>query len=179
MPGCGRNGVRRRCRDLDGGGRTLATLVVGGKETLDLPRRFEPLHDPLSSPGRLMGIFGSILEALVLLEHRHDLPLGRSIALQLVGIAELDRRPERAEHGLRATATGTVAGGRESRPAAGGGSRRPGPCHRARERSVRRHRLRDPRATPPRSSTTARSGSRRPCWPRPWLPRPSWPSASR
>jgi hypothetical protein len=39
---------------------------MGGKEALSLPRRLEPLHDPLSSSGRLMGVFGPVIEALVL-----------------------------------------------------------------------------------------------------------------
>jgi hypothetical protein len=29
-------------------GKTVGDLVMGGKEALDLPRRLEPLHDPLS-----------------------------------------------------------------------------------------------------------------------------------
>src|SRR5271166_6703754 len=60
---------------------------MGGKEALNLPRRLEPLHDPLSSSGRLMGVFGPVIEALVLpmLDPGHDLPLGRGVALQLVG----------------------------------------------------------------------------------------------
>jgi hypothetical protein len=37
---------------------------VGGKEALNLPRRLEPLHDPLSSSGRLMGVFGPVIEPL-------------------------------------------------------------------------------------------------------------------
>src|SRR6478736_544598 len=44
----------------------VGDLVMGGKEALDLPRRLEPLHDPLSSSGRLMGVFGPVIEALVL-----------------------------------------------------------------------------------------------------------------
>src|ERR1700730_11416244 len=39
---------------------------MSGKEALNLPRRLEPLHDPLSSSGRLMGVFGPVIEALVL-----------------------------------------------------------------------------------------------------------------
>src|SRR5437762_8852881 len=60
---------------------------MGGKKALSLPRRLEPLHDPLSSSGRLMGVFGPVIEALVLpmLDPGHDLPLGRGVALQLVG----------------------------------------------------------------------------------------------
>jgi hypothetical protein len=41
-------------------------LVISGKEALNLPRRLEPLHDPLSSSGRLMGVFGPVIDALVL-----------------------------------------------------------------------------------------------------------------
>jgi hypothetical protein len=60
---------------------------MSGKEALNVPRRLEPLHDPLSSSGRLMGVFGPVIEALVLtmLDPGHDLPLGSGVALQLVG----------------------------------------------------------------------------------------------
>ena len=68
-------------------GENVGDLVMGGKEALNLPRRLEPLHDPLSSSGRLMGVFGSVIEALVLpmLDPGHDLPLGSGAAPQLVG----------------------------------------------------------------------------------------------
>src|SRR6266436_1486453 len=68
-------------------GKNVGDLVMGGKEALNLPRRLEPLHDPLSSSGRLMGVFGAVIEALVLsmLDPGHDLPLGRGVAFQLVG----------------------------------------------------------------------------------------------
>src|SRR5690348_16956889 len=60
---------------------------MSGKEALNVPRRLESLHDPLSSSGRLMGVFGPVIEALVLpmLGPGHDLPLGSGVALQLVG----------------------------------------------------------------------------------------------
>jgi hypothetical protein len=65
----------------------VGELVMSGKEALNVPRRLEPLHDPLSSSGRLMGVFGPVIEALVLtmLDPGHDLPLGSGVALQLVG----------------------------------------------------------------------------------------------
>src|SRR5947207_8559629 len=68
-------------------GEHIGDLIMGGKEALHLPRRLEPLHDPLSSSGRLMGVFGPIIEVLVLpmLDPTHDLPLGCGVALQLVG----------------------------------------------------------------------------------------------
>src|SRR3954453_20528307 len=68
-------------------GENVGDLIMGGKEALNLPRRLEPLHDPLSSSGRLMGVFGPVIEALVapMLDPGHDLPLGRGVALQLVG----------------------------------------------------------------------------------------------
>src|SRR3984893_16027658 len=68
-------------------GENVGDLVMGGKEALNLPRRLEPLHDPLSPSGRLMGVFGPVIEALVLpmLDPGHDLPLGRGVAPQLVG----------------------------------------------------------------------------------------------
>src|SRR3954454_3264131 len=39
-------------------GEHIGDLIMGGEEALSLPRRLEPLHDPLSSSGRLMGVFG-------------------------------------------------------------------------------------------------------------------------
>src|ERR1700726_3578089 len=57
---------------------------MSGKEALNLPRRLEPLHDPLSSSGRLMGVFGPVI-VLTMLDPGHDLPLGSGVALQLVG----------------------------------------------------------------------------------------------
>ena len=47
-------------------GENVGDLVMGGKEALNLPRRLEPLHDPLSSSGRLMGVFGPVVEPFVL-----------------------------------------------------------------------------------------------------------------
>jgi hypothetical protein len=47
-------------------GEKVGDLVVGRKEALSLPRRLKPLHDPLSPPGRLMGVLGSVIEAFVL-----------------------------------------------------------------------------------------------------------------
>ena len=68
-------------------GEKIGDLVVRGKEALDLARRLEALHDPLSSPGWLMGVFSPIVEPFVLsvLDAGHDLPLGGGVALQLVG----------------------------------------------------------------------------------------------
>src|SRR5689334_12555782 len=77
-------------------GENVGDLIMSGKETLNLPRRLEPLHDPLSSSGRLMGAFGPVIEPLVLpmLDPGHDLPLGSGVALQLVG-------DEHAQWGLK------------------------------------------------------------------------------
>jgi hypothetical protein len=38
--------------------------VMGGEEALGLARRLEPLHLPLASSGRLMGVFGPVVEML-------------------------------------------------------------------------------------------------------------------
>jgi hypothetical protein len=67
-------------------GEKIGDLVMDGKEALNLSRGLEPLHDPLSSSGRLMGVFRPVIEALVRLDPRHDLPFGcGGVALQLVG----------------------------------------------------------------------------------------------
>src|SRR3954469_18172986 len=65
----------------------VVDLVVGGKETLCLPRRLEALHLSFASSGRLVRILGSVIQALVLpvFEVGRDLLLRGSIAGQLVG----------------------------------------------------------------------------------------------
>ena len=42
----------------------ISDLIVNGQKLLDLSRRFEPFHDPLSSPRRLMGIFRPIVQTV-------------------------------------------------------------------------------------------------------------------
>ena len=68
-------------------GENISDLIMDGKEPLHLPRRLEAFHDPLSSSGRLVGIFRPVVEAFVLavLDTRHDLTLGGTVAAQLVG----------------------------------------------------------------------------------------------
>src|SRR3712207_4194600 len=64
----------------------IVDLVVGGEEALRLPRRLEPLHLPFSSSRRLVRVFGSVVQALVLpvLDTGHRLPLGRPVTGKLV-----------------------------------------------------------------------------------------------
>jgi hypothetical protein len=59
-------------------GEHVGDLIMAGEKPLHLPRRLEPLHDPLSSPGRPVGILRPIVEAFVLpmLDTGHDLALG-------------------------------------------------------------------------------------------------------
>jgi hypothetical protein len=60
---------------------------VRREEALRLPRRFEPLHLPLSTPGWSMRVLRSIVEvaALPVLNIRQKLALCHAVALQLVG----------------------------------------------------------------------------------------------
>ena len=44
----------------------IGELIVNRQEPLRLARRFEPLHDPLPSPRRLMRIFRTVVQAFVL-----------------------------------------------------------------------------------------------------------------
>ena len=69
------------------GGRNVGDLIMGRQKPLRLPRRLEPLHDPLSSSGRLVGVLRPVVEAFVLpvLDAGHDLTLGRGVAAELVG----------------------------------------------------------------------------------------------
>ncbi|KAF0124252.1 MAG: hypothetical protein FD148_2525 [Methylocystaceae bacterium] len=64
----------------------IGELIVNGQEALRLSHRFEPLHDPLSSPRRLMRIFRSIVQAFVLamLDLQRHVPAGRAIRGQFV-----------------------------------------------------------------------------------------------
>src|SRR4051794_30918869 len=72
----------------------VVDLVVGGEETLCLSRRLEALHLSFSPSRRLMRVLGSIVQALVLsmLNARHDLPLCRPVAGQLISDHDA-RRP--------------------------------------------------------------------------------------
>ena len=63
----------RPCGSILAGGDVVAAemeevgdLVVGGEETLCLPRRLEALHLSFASSGRLVRILGSVIQALVL-----------------------------------------------------------------------------------------------------------------
>lgn len=60
--------------------------TADGNETLKLSRGFEALHDPLSPPDRLMGVFCPIVQSLVrgMLDAWHHLPLGCTVGSQLV-----------------------------------------------------------------------------------------------
>src|SRR5271166_6173388 len=76
-------------------GENIGNLIMDGKKPLHLPRRLEPLHDPLSSSRRLVGILGPVVDAFVLpmLDAGHDLTLGRGVAAQLVGDQHTRRSP--------------------------------------------------------------------------------------
>ena len=65
----------------------VVDLIVGGEEPLRLAGRFELLHLPLSSARRLVRVFRSVVEPLVLamLDARHHLSSGRAVAGKLVG----------------------------------------------------------------------------------------------
>jgi hypothetical protein len=60
--------------------------VVGGEEPLRLSGRLEPLHLPLSSSRRLMGVLRPVVETLVpaVLDPGYQLPLRRAVAAELV-----------------------------------------------------------------------------------------------
>jgi hypothetical protein len=65
----------------------VVDLVVGREEPLRLAGRFELLHLPLSAARRLVRVFRSVVQPLVLamLNARHDLSSGRAVAGKLVG----------------------------------------------------------------------------------------------
>src|SRR3954451_11917777 len=76
-------------------GEDVGDLIMDGQKPLHLPRRLEALHDPLSSSRRLVGILRPVVEAFVLavLDAGHDLPLGGTVAAQLVGDQHTRRLP--------------------------------------------------------------------------------------
>ena len=61
--------------------------VVDRNEALKMAGRFEPLHDPFSSPGRWVRIFGPVVEALVLamFEGHAHAAAGGTVGSELVG----------------------------------------------------------------------------------------------
>src|ERR1700741_1415649 len=81
------------CSVLDGSAMIAAEmeevvdLIVGGEEPLRLAGRFELLHLALSSARRLMRVFRSVVQPLVLalLDAGHDLSFGRAVPGELVG----------------------------------------------------------------------------------------------
>ena len=79
---------------MRGGGKSVAReveeigdLIVNGKEPLNLSRRFEPLHDPLASPCRQMGVLRTIVQSLVLavLNFQTHVFARRAVGFELVG----------------------------------------------------------------------------------------------
>ena len=65
----------------------VVDLAVAGEELLGLPGRLEPLHLPFSPSRRLVRDLGPVVQvpALAVLDPGQDLPLGGTIARQLVG----------------------------------------------------------------------------------------------
>ena len=65
----------------------VMNLAGAGEEPLGMPQRLEPLHLPFSSSRRLVRDLGAVVEipALPVLDPGQDRPLGRGVALELVG----------------------------------------------------------------------------------------------
>ena len=65
----------------------VVNLAVTGEELLGMPRRLEPLHLSFSPSCRLVRDFSLVVEvmALSMFDPGQDLPLGRTIAPELVG----------------------------------------------------------------------------------------------
>jgi hypothetical protein len=66
--------------------KVLGNRTIGGEEPLGLPGRFKPLHAPFPLAGRLVGVFGSIIQIAVLavFDTGKQLPLRGAVALELV-----------------------------------------------------------------------------------------------
>jgi hypothetical protein len=64
----------------------LGDGTIRGEEPLRLPGRLGPLHPPLPLAGGLMGVLRAVIEipVLAVLHARQYLPLGRTIAFELV-----------------------------------------------------------------------------------------------
>ena len=67
----------------------VVNLAVAGEEPLGMPRRLEPLHLSFSPSRRLVRDFSLVVEvtALSMFAPGQDLPLGGTIAAQLVLLA--------------------------------------------------------------------------------------------
>ena len=61
--------------------------AVSRQEALGLPRRLEPLHLPLASTRRPVGVIGAVVEvaALPVLDLGHDVAMRHPVAAQAVG----------------------------------------------------------------------------------------------
>jgi hypothetical protein len=64
----------------------LADGTIGGEKLLGVPGGFKPLHPPLALAGRLMGVFGTIVQVPVraMFDTREHLSLRGTVALELV-----------------------------------------------------------------------------------------------
>jgi hypothetical protein len=67
--------------------KVLGDGAIGGKEALGVSWGFEFTHVSFPLPGRLVGIFRTIIEVAVLpmFDTGQDLALGRTVAPQLIG----------------------------------------------------------------------------------------------
>jgi hypothetical protein len=65
----------------------IIDLAMSRQETLRMAGRFEPSHLSLSLPSGLMRYFGAVVDPLVLtmLNARHELRFGGSVAFEFVG----------------------------------------------------------------------------------------------
>src|SRR3954452_24687168 len=87
----------------------VVDLVVGGEETLCLPRRLEPLHLSFASARRLVRVLRPIVEPLVpaVLNAGDQLPLRRAVAAEFVG----DHHTQRPALPLQQLAEQALGGG--------------------------------------------------------------------
>ena len=65
----------------------LGHRTIRGQKALRMSRRLKPLHAIVSLPCRAMRILTSVIEvaALTMFDPGQDLPLGRAVALELIG----------------------------------------------------------------------------------------------
>ena len=101
-----------RAHEVPSNGEQVLNDSVNREESLGLLRRLEPAHLSLSLSRRLMRDFGSVVGVTIrdVKDRRHDRPVCRAIASQLVG----DQPPRFASPGL------SVADERSVRPHADG-----------------------------------------------------------
>src|SRR5437879_4242450 len=79
--------VRRRGQQMPSGAEVVGNGPIRGQQALGMPRRLKPLHATLPLTRGPMGILTPVVQiaTLAVFDPRQDLPLRRTVALELIG----------------------------------------------------------------------------------------------